>query len=132
MKAQQGLDSKPTVEAGLPELSAAGAAGLRMWLDANRSFAAGLAVGQGELVSFWQARLECWRDTATRLAACREPQEALRIQAEFGEEMIRAYSAFWPKMMGLMVGIAADLATQAETTAAPSADPKMSRLPPAA
>jgi hypothetical protein len=83
MRAEQVTDSTARLEAEFPDPSAEGETALRMCVDASRNLAEELAAGQGEMMSFWQARLECWGDAASRLAACREPEEALRIQAEF-------------------------------------------------
>ena len=135
LKPKAGMNSDlPPASAGLAELSSAGEAGLRMWLDSSRNLLDGFAGAQAESLCFWRDRLEAWRETSDRIGTCREPQEVLRIQTEFADEMMRAYAAFWPKVLGLMAGSVSGPAPSEAGKAglASSPPPRTSILSPAA
>ncbi len=81
----------------------AGAAALQMWLETGNSLITGLTAAQAEYARFWHARLDRLRETADRVTACRDPKEAVQLQAEHAQAMMRDYAELWPRLMGVLV-----------------------------
>src|SRR4051812_9311403 len=100
-------------QAKLAAASAVPAAGegARLWLEASRAVFGGFAASQAELTGFWRDRLERWREMTEAVAACRGPDDVLRVHAEYAREMLEAYAAVWLRVVAPVIERPAGAAT---------------------
>lgn len=64
----------------------------------GQAFLSGLQAMNSELLEFWSGRLARCCELAGQLAECRSANEALPVQQQYVQDMVRAYAALVPRL----------------------------------